>query len=157
MKNVWKHDHAFAIKMQVWVGDDGPRERTREEGLVVVREGQELNLRVQYENTDRHWRLHEKVKIVVNLPEQLEYVPGSTVMTNDTFADGRQLDDGIADGGVEIGDYAPGRGATVCLRAKAVAKNISQRELAVSPSAQGEVSCAEMQDFAQVVVVVRKT
>ena len=71
--------------------------------------GDIVTFKVRYENTGTMDQLNVVIKD--ELPEQLEYVPGSAKLYNNNFTEGKAVnDDIISENGMSIGDYAGGSG-----------------------------------------------
>lgn len=84
----------------------------------IVKVGDEVTFKVRYENTGTMDQLN--VVIRDTMPSKLTYVPGSTILYNNNFIDGKTVNDDIAaESGINIGDYAGGNGwAEIVYRAK---------------------------------------
>lgn len=84
----------------------------------IVKVGDEVTFKVRYENTGTMDQLN--VVIRDTMPSKLTYVPGSTILYNNNFIDGKTVNDDIAaESGMNIGDYAGGNGwAEIVYRAK---------------------------------------
>ena len=80
--------------------------------------GDEITFKVRYENTGTMDQLNVVVKDT--LPEGLAYIPGSAMLYNNNFTEGKAVnDDIITENGMNIGDYAGGNGwAEVTYKAK---------------------------------------
>ena len=75
----------------------------------VVKSGDEVTFKIRYENTGTMDQLNVVVRDT--LPEGLTYVPGSTMLYNNNFTDGKAVnDDLVTENGMNIGDYAGGSG-----------------------------------------------
>lgn len=81
--------------------------------------GEEVEFRIDYKNTSTENQYNVSVRDV--LPNNLEYVKGSTVAFNSKYTEGIALDDGITgSNGLDIGGYKPGSSAAVQFKAKVV-------------------------------------
>lgn len=83
--------------------------------------GDEVDFRLYYQNTGTTQQ--NDVTVLDELPAGLEYVAGSTVLTNSANPDGLSVGDNLTtETGINIGDYAPGGDAIVTFTAR-VAEN----------------------------------
>ncbi len=87
-------------------------------GSKIVKAGDEVTFKIRYSNTGT--MNQSNVVVRDTLPENLTYIPGSTVLYNNNFTDGKAVnDDIVTEHGMNIGDYAGGSGwAEVVYKAK---------------------------------------
>ena len=86
--------------------------------------GDTVELQIIYENTDDFTQKDVIVRSV--LPENLEYVAGTTMLYNTNHPDGLLLDtDAVVDNGINIGAYTAGSNAYVRFTARVVNKNLA--------------------------------
>lgn len=87
-------------------------------GSDTVKAGDEVTFKIRYKNTGTM----DQLRVVVRdtLPENLAYIPGSTMLYNNNFTNGKAVnDDLVTENGMNIGDYAGGSGwAEIVYKAK---------------------------------------
>lgn len=87
---------------------------------VTTTPGKEVTFKIVYLNTGTTDQLNVNIKDT--LPEYMTYVPGSARLTNISHPDGAAINEDndaiITGGGINIGSYGPGAGATITFRAK---------------------------------------
>lgn len=99
---------------------------------VTVAKGSTVEYLLSYENTGTINQLDVTLKDV--LPAGLTYLPGKTKLYNDTNPDGEIVGNGIGQGGINIGNYAPGGAAYLSFQARvdadpcSVLKNVAAVE-----------------------------
>ena len=110
-------DEPYYVEKQVRkVGDTEWQEN------VLANVGDEVEYRIHYKNTTTEDVDNVMVKDI--LPNNMEYVKGSTVLYNPLNKNGIARDDTITTTGVNIGGYAPEVNAYVIFRAKVVDKSL---------------------------------
>lgn len=78
----------------------------------TAKPGETMEYLITYQNIGN--TKHEDVVIRDNLPPKMQYVPGSTYLTNSTNPSGvKYASDNITNGGIVIGGYNPGAGGYV--------------------------------------------
>ena len=84
----------------------------------IINAGDEVTFKIRYQNTGTMDQLGVVVRDT--LPEKLVYIPGSTILYNNNFTNGKTVnDDLVTENGMNIGDYAGGSGwAEVVYKAK---------------------------------------
>ena len=118
------NQYAGYITYQIFAdAPDFTVEKTIVSGSNIVKAGDEVTFKIRYENTGTMDQLNVVVRDT--LPENLTYVPGSTLLYNNNFTDGKAVnDDLVTENGMNIGDYAGGSGwAEVVYKAK-VGENV---------------------------------
>jgi uncharacterized repeat protein (TIGR01451 family) len=85
----------------------------------TAKPGETLQYQIAYKNTGNTEQ--KAVAIQDNLPPMLQYVPGSTMLKNDSGT--RTVADGVTTGGLGVGDYGPGAAAYVLLEVKVPAED----------------------------------
>ncbi|MEZ3433563.1 MAG: DUF11 domain-containing protein [Lachnospiraceae bacterium] len=114
-----------------------------------VKIGDELEYQIAYINKSNDTQHH----VVINdvLPTNLEYIPGSTKVWNGNHPDGADVNnDGIVDGGIDIGSYTAGSNAIVRFRAKVVDDNLADGGNMLVNWARGSIGDVVLQDYANV-------
>ena len=113
------NQYAGYITYQIFAdAPDFTVEKTVISGSTTVKAGDEVTFKIRYENTGTMDQLNVVVRDT--LPENLTYIPGSALLYNNNFTDGKAVnDDLINENGMNIGDYAGGSGwAEVVYKAK---------------------------------------
>ena len=83
----------------------------------------EIDYLIYYRNTSGDQQDDVMVRDV--LPDNVEYIDGSTVLYNSSYQSGASIDqDDVATSGINIGSYAPNGNAYVKFRVKVVDKNL---------------------------------
>lgn len=78
-------------------------------GDTTVKPGDEVTYQITYKNTGT--MVQEQVVFRDTLPENLIYIPGSAVLSNNNYENGTNVnDDVVNEQGMNIGDYAGGSG-----------------------------------------------
>lgn len=111
--------------------------------------GDELEYQIAYINKSNDTQHH----VVINdvLPTNLEYIPGSTKVWNGNHPDGADVNnDGIVDGGIDIGSYTAGSNAIVRFRAKVVDDNLADGGNMLVNWARGSIGDVVLQDYANI-------
>lgn len=83
---------------------------------VTAKKGSVVEYLLSYENTGTISQLDVKLKDI--LPAGLTYLSGKTKVYDDENPDGATVGNGIANGGITIGNYAPGGSAYLSLQAR---------------------------------------
>ncbi|USN96526.1 MAG: DUF11 domain-containing protein [Candidatus Nomurabacteria bacterium] len=83
---------------------------------VTVKKSSTVEYLLSYENTGTINQLDVKLKDI--LPVGLTYLPGKTKLYDDTNPNGAIVGNGIANGGIDIGNYAPGGSAYLSFEAR---------------------------------------
>lgn len=116
--------------------------------LLEVNVGDEVEYRIEYKNTSNEDQ--SDVMIRDSLPNNMEYVPGSTRLWNSKYT-GVTLDqDDIVTSGLKIGTYAPNSNAIIRFNAKVVDKDLKCGSNTLVNWGQGTVNGALVQDYANV-------
>ena len=79
--------------------------KTVVDGSTTVKPGDEVTFKITYDNTGTM----DQTRVVMRdtLPEGMTYIPGSAIIANNNFVDGKSVNDDIIDPqGMNIGDYA---------------------------------------------------
>ena len=85
------------------------------------------------------------------LPDNVEYIPGSTRLWNEEFTEATvEQDDLVTDRAVNIGNYAPGANALVRFNAKIVDQNLECGSNTMVNWGHGTVNGEVIQDYANV-------
>jgi len=77
--------------------------------------GDKVDFRITYKNTGTTDQNNVTVKDT--LPKGLTYIPGSTVVTNNSNPNGLRVSDNLTTEGINIGNYGPGASATITFSA----------------------------------------
>lgn len=116
--------------------------------LLEVNVGDEVEYRIEYKNTSNEDQ--SDVMIRDSLPNNMEYVPGSTRLWNSKYT-GVTLDqDDIVTSGLKIGTYAPNSNAIIRFNAKVVDKDLKCGSNTLVNWGQGTVGNVYLQDYANV-------
>ena len=104
------NEYAGYITYQLYADTPGfSVSKTIVNDTTTINPGDTITFKVRYENTGTMNQTNVVVKD--NLPEGLEYVPGSSKLFNNNFPEGKDVnDDIISEHGMNIGDYAGGSG-----------------------------------------------
>lgn len=116
------YDTDYTVTKQVRIKDDA--DKTWKDS-VDAKIGDELEFRIEYINISNAKQEHVVVQDI--LPANLEYIPGSTELTNASHPNGGRVNSDaiVEDTGITIGDYLPGANAIVYLEAKVVDNNLA--------------------------------
>ncbi len=118
---------------------------------IEVKVGDQLEIQTQYKNLSGEER-HD-VMITAVLPENLEYVAGSTMLWNSNHEDGASLDaDTVSTTGVNIGHYMDGANAYVRFTVTVVDNGLQDGSNTLVVCVQGAAGEETMQDDASVVL-----
>lgn len=118
---------------------------------VAANIGDKVEVQTQYRNTSKSKATQNNVMIKSILPDNLEYVAGSTKIYNVKY-DGSTLSDGVTTNGVNIGNYTGGSNAYVRYTATVTDKNLACGSNTLVNWVQGGVGEITLQDYAAVVV-----
>ena len=142
------YDYSFALDTQVrLVGSTD--EPWQKEGAAEV--GDTVEFQLTYENTDNFTQ--EDVVIRSVLPDNLEYVAGSTVLYNVNYPNGLVSDtDAVVDSGINIGAYTAGSNALVRFTAKVVDEDLAWGSNTLVNWGRASVGETIQQDAASVIV-----
>ena len=142
------YDYSFALDTQVRL-DGSANESWQKEGAAEI--GDIIEFQLTYENTDDFTQ--EGVVIRSMLPDNLEYVSGSTVLYNTNHPDGLVLDtDAVVDNGINIGSYTAGANAFVRFTAKVVDEDLAWGSNTLVNWSRASVGETVQQDAASVIV-----
>lgn len=91
---------------------------------IEAKVGDMIEYSLQYKNTSED-EYHENVMIQDFLPNNMQYISGSTVVYNSNHPDGFALDqDSLVTTGINVGHYYPGANAAVVFTAEVIDKNL---------------------------------
>ena len=143
------YDYSFALDTQVRLVGSAD-EPWQKEGAAEI--GDTVEFQLTYENTDNFTQ--EDVVIRSVLPDNLEYVAGSTVLYNVNHPDGLLLDTDavVADSGINIGAYTAGSNAFVRFTAKVVDEDLAWGSNTLVNWGRVSVGETLQQDAASVIV-----
>lgn len=111
--------------------------------------GDELEYQIDYDNVSNETQ-HDVVLRDI-LPENLEYVPGSTRIWNEFHrGDTIDQDDLVTENGIIIGSYGPGANAYIRFNAKVVDEDLACGSNTLVNWGQGWVGDIGVQDYANV-------
>lgn len=114
-----------------------------------VKIGDELEYQILYKNTGNVDQYNVMLRDV--LPNNVEYVPGSTRIWNSSYDGATATTDNLVnEKGINIGSYAPGANAYVRFRAKVVDNNLAYGSNTIVNWAQSSVGDTVLQDYANV-------
>ena len=142
------YDYSFALDTQVRLAGSAD-EPWQKEGAAEV--GDTIEFQLTYENTDNFTQ--EDVVIRNVLPDNLEYVAGSTVLYNVNYPNGLVSDtDAVVDNGINIGAYTAGSNAFVRFTAKVVDEELAWGSNTLVNWSRASVGETLQQDAASVIV-----
>lgn len=114
-----------------------------------VKIGDELEYQIVYTNRSNDTQHDVMIRDV--LPENIDYISGSTKLWNGSFPDGADVDgDDIITIGINIGHYASGTNAVIRFRAVVVDNNLAYGGNTVVNWAQGGIGRKVIHDYANV-------
>lgn len=139
-------DSDYTVEQKVRLAGDDEWKYT-----VAAQIGDEVEFQIQYRNNGEH--VHEDVMIKDVLPENLQYVNGSTKLFNSNHPTGTNiLTDSVADYGINIGNYAEGANAYVRFTAKVVDNSLQHGPNTLVNWSQCGIGSITLQDYATVTV-----
>ena len=142
------YDYSFALDTQVRL-DGSANESWQKEGAAEI--GDTVEFQLTYENTDNFTQ--EDVVIRSVLPDNLEYVAGSTVLYNVNYPNGLVSDtDTVVDNGINIGAYTAGSNAYIRFTAKVVDEDLAWGSNTLVNWGRASVGETVQQDAASVIV-----
>lgn len=142
------YDYSFALDTQVRLVGSAD-ESWQKEGTAEI--GDTIEFQLTYENTDN--LTQEDVVIRSVLPDNLEYVAGSTVLYNVNYPNGLVSDtDAVVDNGINIGAYTAGSNAFVRFTAKVVDEDLAWGSNTLVNWGRASVGETLQQDAASVIV-----
>lgn len=140
-------DTDFTVQQQVRLTGDTEWKESVEDAEV----GDTLEFRIQYKNIGD--RTQSDVMIKNILPENLQYVEGSTKLYNGNFPDGATYTtDTLMTTGINIGHYSPNANAFVRFEAVIVDESLGLESNTLVNWSQAGVGPETIQDYATVVV-----
>lgn len=117
-----------------------------------VKIGDELEYQIYYENKSNDNQYDVMLRDV--LPNNVEYVPGSTRIWNGSYDGATATTDNLVnEKGINIGSYAPGANAYVRFNAKVINKTLAEGPNTLVSWAHGTVDNMVLQDYATVEVI----
>ena len=142
------YDYSFALDTQVRLAGSAD-ESWQKEGAAEI--GDTVEFQLTYENTDGFTQ--EDVVIRSVLPDNLEYVAGSTVLYNVNYPNGLVSDtDTVVDNGINIGAYTAGSNAYIRFTAKVVDEDLAWGSNTLVNWGRASVGETVQQDAASVIV-----
>lgn len=143
------YDYSFTLDTQVRLAGSAD-ESWQKEGAAEI--GDTVEFQLTYENTDD--LTQEGVVIRSMLPDNLEYVSGSTVLYNVNHPNGLVLDTDavVADNGINIGAYTAGSNAYIRFTAKVVDEDLAWGSNTLVNWGRASVGETVQQDAASVIV-----
>ena len=142
------YDYSFTLDTQVRLVDSTDDSWQKESAAEI---GDTVEFQIIYENTDDFTQ--EDVIVRSVLPENLEYVAGTTMLYNTNHPDGLLLDtDAVVDNGINIGAYTAGSNAYVRFTAKVVDKNLAWGSNTLVNWGRASVGETVQQTYAGIVV-----
>lgn len=120
--------------------------------IVEAEIGDEVEFRIEYQNISN--QPQERVVIRDILPDNLEYVEGSTILVNSNHPNGATTKSRatVEETGIVIGDYNPGANAIIYLNAKVVDTCLAYGKNTMTNWGRATASDRLMHDWAQVIV-----
>ena len=142
------YDYTFTLDTQVRLAGSAD-ESWQKEGAAEI--GDIIEFQLTYENTDNFTQ--EDVVIRSVLPDNLEYVAGSTVLYNVNYPNGLVSDtDTVVDNGINIGAYTAGSNAYIRFTAKVVDEDLAWGSNTLVNWGRASVGETVQQDAASVIV-----
>lgn len=145
------YDYEFSIETKVRLVDD---DEEKWQDTIEAKVGDEVEFRIEYVNISGQTHNHVAVRDI--MPENLEYVTGSTRLfaASDDFISGPYLSTNslVADNGIDIGSYESDSNAIVRFMAKVVDNNLFEGSNTLVNWGQARVGMTILQDYACVVV-----
>ncbi len=116
---------------------------------VNAKVGDVIEFRIGYENTSNESQADVAIKDI--LPENLEYVAGSSVIKNFNHPNGAKIvQDSLVENGIRIGSYGAGANAYIYFTAEVVDENLDQGLNVLTNWSQAGVGNRTIQDSAEV-------
>lgn len=116
---------------------------------VDAKVGDKVEFRILYTNTSSEEQQNVAIKDI--LPENLEYVAGSSVIKNSNHPDGTKIDqDSLVENGIRIGSYGAGVNAYIYFTAEVVDEDLEQGLNVLTNWSQAGVGDVTIQDSAEV-------
>ncbi len=116
---------------------------------VNAKVGDKVEFRIVYENTSNESQTGVAIKDI--LPENLEYVAGSSVIKNSNHPNGAKIvQDSLVENGIRIGDYSAGANAYIYFTAEVVDEDLEQGLNVLTNWSQAGVGDVTIQDSAEV-------
>lgn len=142
------YDYSFALDTQVRLAGSADESWQKEAAAEI---GDIIEFQLTYENTDNFTQ--EDVVIRSVLPDNLEYVAGSTVLYNVNYPNGLVSDtDTVVDNGINIGAYTAGSNAYIRFTAKVVDEDLAWGSNTLVNWGRASVGETVQQDAASVIV-----
>lgn len=136
----------FTVQTSVRLVGDADKTWKKE---VDAKEGDKVEFQIEYKNTDTVQ--HDRVVIGDILPDNLRYVPGSTIIYSGLHPNGAVAEkDDIMGTGLIIGNYKPGANAFVRITAEVVDDNFSCGKFILHNWGRASVGESIVQDSAAV-------
>ena len=140
----------FTVQTSVRLVGDADKTWKKE---VDAKEGDKVEFQIEYKNTDTVQ--HDRVVIGDILPDNLRYVPGSTIIYSGLHPNGVVAEkDDIMGTGLIIGNYKPGANAFVRITAEVVDDNFSCGKFILHNWGGASVGESIVQDSAAVNVLL---
>lgn len=145
------YDQNYTVDAKVRLADSKDRTWKKEINATI---GDTVELQTEYRNTGG--KLQESVNVKSILPEDLEYIPGSTRLYTANHPDGIEaVNDSVIEGGINIGNYCSGANAFIRISALVKSKQYVDSYNALQGKTQVAVnntdSCV-MQDSASIII-----
>ena len=116
---------------------------------VNAKVGDVIEFRIGYENTSNESQADVAIKDI--LPENLEYVAGSSVIKNFNHPNGAKIvQDSLVENGIRIGSYGAGANAYIYFTAEVVDENLDQGLNVLTNWSQAGVEDKTIQDSVEV-------
>lgn len=140
------YDLKYTVNTTVRLVGDADKTWKKE---VDAKEGDKVEFQIEYKNTDTVQ--HDRVVIGDILPDNLRYVPGSTIIYSGLHPNGAVAEkDDIMGTGLIIGNYKPGANAFVRITAEVVDDNFSCGKFILHNWGRASVGESIVQDSAAV-------
>ncbi len=146
VKAIFNFNIRYTVATKVRLVGDADKTWKKE---VDAKEGDKVEFQIEYKNTDTVQ--HDRVVIGDILPDNLRYVPGSTIIYSGLHPNGAVAEkDDIMGTGLIIGNYKPGANAFVRITAEVVDDNFSCGKFILHNWGRASVGESIVQDSAAV-------
>ena len=143
------YDHEYTVEKKVRKA--GSTNKADWTDLLTANIGDEVEYQITYDNTSKSTTQAVTVKDI--LPNNVEYIKGSTVLYDALYPKGLKIDqDSLTTKGLNIGNYTAGSNAVVRFRGKVVDKNLACGKNEITNWAQVGVEKNTKQDAAKLMV-----
>ena len=144
------YDHEYTVEKKVRPA--GSTNKADWTDLLTANIGDEVEYKITYTNTSKS-TTQEHVTFKDIMPNNVEYVKGSTTLYNGKYTNGTKIaEDNLVSNGIRVGNYTAGSNAIITFRGKVVDKNLSCGKNEITNWAQVGVAKNTKQDAAKLMV-----